>query len=323
MQAQIQPWEPALLSMAHEAHAAGRSVTKQLDVDRHNLEQAHSYCEALTATHSRSFHLASRFLPVEKRRAVRALYAFCRVTDDIVDHASADYSSADAAEELAAWQTRMAAARPAGDDFVALAWADTRVRFAVPLRYAEQLVDGVAQDLTKSRYETFEELAAYSYGVASTVGLMSMHIIGYSSPEAIRYAIKLGVALQMTNILRDVGEDWRRGRIYLPAAELEQFGLGDGDIAVGKVSENWRRFMRYQIERNRQLYDEALPGIALLEADGRFAIAAAADLYRAILDDIEANDYDVFSRRAYVSALGKMRRLPGIWRRSRRADALA
>ena len=168
---------------------------------------------------------------------------------------------------------------------------------------------------------TFDELAAYSYGVASTVGLMSMHIIGYSSPEAIRYAIKLGVALQMTNILRDVGEDWRRGRVYLPAEDLNHFGLSTDDIAAGRVTSNWRRFMRYQIERNRQLYAEALPGIALLAEDGRFAIRAAADLYRAILYAVETNDYDVFSKRAHISALGKVLRLPSVWLQAKRASS--
>lgn len=298
MQAHIHAWEPMLLSMAHEAHTFHHDEMARVDVDRRDLDRAYEYCDALTALHSRSFYVASSLLPKEKRSAVRALYAFCRVTDDIVDSGDAN-----AASELAAWQARTAATLPSHDDLVALAWADARARFSVPQRYAEQLVAGVAQDLHKSRYDTFDELAAYSYGVASTVGLMSMHIIGYSSPEAIRYAIKLGVALQMTNILRDVGEDWRRGRVYLPAEDLNHFGLSTDDIAAGRVTSNWRRFMRYQIERNRQLYAEALPGIALLAEDGRFAIRAAADLYRAILYAVETNDYDVFSKqigRAHV-----------------------
>ncbi len=315
MQAQIHAWEPMLLSMAHEAHAAHREGMAQVEVDRRDLDRAYEHCDALTALHSRSFYVASGLLPREKRRAVRALYAFCRVTDDIVDSGDAD-----AASVLAAWQARTAATWPSHDDLVALAWADARAKFNVPQRYAEQLIAGVAQDLHKTRYESFDELAAYSYGVASTVGLMSMHIIGFSSPEAIRYAIKLGVALQMTNILRDVGEDWRRGRVYLPAEDLRRFGLSAEDIAAGRVTSNWRRFMRSQIERNRQLYAEALPGIALLDADGRFAIAAAADLYRAILDGVEANDYDVFSRRAHTSTIGKVLRLPRIWLQSKRVS---
>ncbi len=315
MQAHIHAWEPMLLSMAHEAHTFHHDEMARVDVDRRDLDRAYEYCDALTALHSRSFYVASSLLPKEKRSAVRALYAFCRVTDDIVDSGDAN-----AASELAAWQARTAATLPSHDDLVALAWADARARFCVPQRYAEQLGAGVAQDLHKSRYDTFDELAAYSYGVASTVGLMSMHIIGYSSPEAIRYAIKLGVALQMTNILRDVGEDWRRGRVYLPAEDLNHFGLSTDDIAAGRVTSNWLRFMRYQIERNRQLYAEALPGIALLAEDGRFAIRAAADLYRAILYAVETNDYDVFSKRFHISALGKVLRLPSVWLQAKRAS---
>jgi phytoene synthase len=181
----------------------------------------------------------------------------------------------------------------------------------------EQLIEGVRRDLNQKRYATFEELTAYAYGVASTVGLMSMHIIGFSSPAAIPYAIKLGVALQITNILRDVSEDWRMGRLYLPLQELAAYGLSEADVARGQVDRRWRAFMRFQIARVRRLYEEAWPGIALLNKDGRFAIAAAGELYRAILDDIEAHDYDVFSRRAHLSAWRKLGRLPGIWWRNR------
>ncbi|MEM8861839.1 MAG: squalene/phytoene synthase family protein, partial [Chloroflexota bacterium] len=190
-------------------------------------------------------------------------------------------------------------------------------RFNIPLRFAEQLIDGVLQDMNINRYYSFDELASYSYGVASTVGLMSMHITGFSGQEAIPYAIRLGVALQLTNILRDVGEDWRNGRIYLPIEELEAFGLNEQDIAAGKVSDRWRRFMKFQIFRNRQLYRDAAPGIKMLDKDGRFAIAASAGLYEAILQDIEKHDYDVFSRRSYVSTFGKLSRLPKIWMKSR------
>jgi len=298
------------------------------------------------------------------------------------------------AANLAAWRERALAPHPPDDDPVALAWADTRACYRIPLRYAEQLIEGVAADLGAVRYATFDDLAAYCYGVASTVGLMSMHIIGFSGPEAIPYAVKLGVALQLTNILRDVAEDWRMGRLYLPLDELAAYGLGEGDIArlaahpvapplvahpiappptvhpvappptvhpvapplvggqgdggsaapcgrpngggVGRdyddaqpltprasapdpqplVPDSWRAFIAFQIARNRQLYAEAMPGIRLLHPDGRFAIAAAAELYRGILDDIEAHGGDVFSRRAHLSGQEKLRRLPGIWRRA-------
>src|SRR5690606_9100966 len=137
---------------------------------------------------------------------------------------------------------------------------------------------------------------------------------------AVPYAIKLGVALQMTNILRDIAEDLRNGRVYLPQDELAAFGLTEGDLHRGRVTNAWRAFMRFQIERTHKLYDEAWPGVGMLNASGRMAIAAAADLYRGILDDIEAHDYDVFTRRAHVSTLSKLSKLPGIWWRSRHAN---
>jgi phytoene synthase len=146
---------------------------------------------------------------------------------------------------------------------------------------------------------------------------MSMHIIGYASTEAVPYAIRLGVALQLTNILRDVGEDWRAGRVYLPQDELAAFGLSEIDLAAGHVDDRWRAFMRFQIDRNRDLYEQARPGIALLNGDGRFAVACAAELYATILDDVEAHDYDVFHRRVRVSGWSQLRRLPGIWWRAR------
>jgi phytoene synthase len=197
-----------------------------------------------------------------------------------------------------------------------LAWADTRATYSIPQRYAEQLLDGVASDLTKTRYANFTELTNYCYNVASTVGLMAMHIIGYESDEAIPYAVKLGVALQLTNILRDVAEDWENGRLYLLQDELTTFSLTEADIKAGIVDDRWREFMKFQITRIRQLYTDALPGITLLNKNGRFAIAAAAELYQAILNDIENHDYDIFSRRAYITKWEKLRRLPGIFIRS-------
>ena len=258
----------------------------------------------------------SSLLPAEKRRATRALYAFCREVDDIVDEG--DSPPSDAIErELEAWRYKTLFSHPPAHDLVALAWADTRAKYGIPQKYAEQLMEGVARDLRQTRYDTFEDLATYCYGVASTVGLMSMHIIGYSDSHAIPYAIKLGVALQMTNILRDVGEDWSRGRLYLPQDELGYFLLSEEDITNGRIDDRWRSFMRFQIARNRQLYEEARPGIAMLEADGRFAIAAASDLYSAILDDIEARDFDVFTQRAHVGTFKKIGLLPQIWWQSR------
>lgn len=311
MTVQIHTWEHSLLSLAQEAWRAGGTVSLTLP-DKTLLAAAYAHARAITAFHSRSFYLASGLLPGDKRPSVRALYAFCRTTDDLVDRPSGNPQAA-----LAGWRQRALALHPPANDLVAVAWADTRSRYQIPPGYSEQLLDGVARDLQQTRYQTFNDLVTYAYGVASTVGLMSMYIIGFTSPNAVPYAIKLGVALQITNILRDVGEDWRRGRVYLPQEELALFNLTEDDLDKGRIDNRWRQFMRFQIERNRQLYDEAWPGIALLNNEGRLAIAAAAEFYRGILDDIEDHDYNVFSRRAYVSAWGKLRQLPGIWRQSK------
>lgn len=305
-------WERPLLNLAHEAgrhHLAGDMSFQQ---DHYLLEKAYDYCKTLTHFHSRSFFMASQLLSGDKRRAVRALYAFCRLTDDIVD-----CPNDNTLLTLAEWRERALSWHPTADDLTAVAWADARARYHIPRRYAEQLMDGVARDLQQSRYETFADLATYCYGVASTVGLMSMHIIGFESEKAIPYAIKLGVALQLTNILRDVGEDWERGRLYLPLEELAHFGLTEADVAQRVVDNRWRTFMQFQIQRNRQLYEDAWPGIAMLHKEGRLAIAAAAGFYQAILNDIEAHDYDNFNRRAYVSQWGKLRLLPKLWWQSR------
>ena len=301
-------WEHSLLAQAYDARRPDVDSAAVARQDTAELERAYACCDAVTRNNSRSFYLASSLVPGEKRRSLRALYSFCRVTDDIVDRPGEDTQAT-----LAAWRRRAMSLNPGLDDPVAIAWTDTRLRYRIPSRYAEQLIDGVGRDLQQKRYATFEELALYAYGVASTVGLMSMHILGFTGEEAVPYAVKLGVALQITNILRDVGEDWQAGRVYLPAEELGACGLSEEDLAAGRVDRRWREFMRFQIERNRRLYAEAWPGISMLSKDGRLAVAAAAEFYRAILKDIEAHDYDVFNRRAHVSSWGKLRRLPALW----------
>ncbi len=318
MTLRIRDWERPLLSLAYEAGKACGPLPRPSNKDERELASAYDFCEAVTAVNSRSFFAASRFLPHDKRRSVRALYAFCRKSDDIVDKPSPGQHDTEAVRDaLDTWKLRSLAQKTDERDPVALAWSDVRRHYGIPLRYAEQLLHGVARDITDSRYETFEDVTSYCYEVASTVGLMSMYIIGFSGAQAIPYALKLGVALQLTNILRDVGEDWKAGRLYLPQEDLRRFGLSENDIGAGIVDDRWRAFMRFQIARTRQLYDEAWPGIALLHADGRFATGAAAELYRAILADIEAHDYDVFNRRAHVSRWGKLRRLPAVWWRSK------
>lgn len=303
-------WEDQLLSLAFQATHASPPAPVVVGRNDGRLPQAYRHAALVTARYSKSFYFASAFLPSPKRRAVRALYAFCRTVDDIVDVGE---DGCDPHEALQVWRQIVSHPPAEADDPVALAWGDTLQRYLIPRHYALQLIDGVARDMEQSRYQTFDQLATYCYSVASTVGLMSMHIIGYQSQEAIPYAIKLGVALQLTNILRDVGEDYRNGRVYLPLQELDSFGLDESHIFAGQVTERWRQFMCFQIARARQLYAEAWPGIRLLNRDGHFAIAVALDVYRAILEKIEANDYDVFHKRASLSAFEKIQRLPRIW----------
>ena len=272
-------WENQLLALAGSVpHPRTRPFFSYWAGDA-SLRKAYRQAEKITSQHSKSFHFASGLLPEEKRLAVRALYAFCRTVDDVVDRPS----DAERDSQLSYWRGVVETASCANHDLVAAAWADTLTRYHIPRHYAQQLIDGVARDLSQSRYQTFDELATYCYGVASTVGLMSMYIVGFTSHEAVPYAIKLGVALQMTNILRDVGEDYRNGRLYLPREELAFYGIQESDIAEGRITGNWRQFMKFQIERTRQLYNESWAGVKMLEREGQLAVGAASVFYQGIL----------------------------------------
>jgi len=306
-------WEHRLKALAGESVHPAAEPTSPYWVPDLRLAGAYEHSAAITERHSRSFYLASSLLPGSKRHAIRALYAFCRTVDDIVDAPSGAAREA----SLEEWRHISQAALAPDGNPIAAAWTDAMRRYHIPRRYALQLIEGVARDLMEARYETFDDLSTYCYGVASTVGLMAMHVVGFRSNDAVPYAIKLGVALQMTNILRDVGEDLRSGRVYLPQSELRVYGIRPEELAAGRVTERWRDFMRFQIDRARRLYAEAWPGIRLLHPDGQMAIAAAAALYRRILAVIERNDYDVFTRRASVGAFEKMVLLPPLFVRVR------
>ena len=198
-------WEGRLLDMAvagigSAPHAPDHHVTTQ------ELIRAYAHCSAITNAHSRTFYLASGLLPPQKRDGARALYAFCRTADDLVDR-QAEHTTADARAALTEWRRHATDVSRPPDDGLLLAWAHTQATYNIPGLYAEQLIDGVSRDLDQDRYATFADLSTYCYGVASTVGLMAMHIIGFSSIEAIPYAVKLGIALQLTNILRDLAQD--------------------------------------------------------------------------------------------------------------------
>ena len=308
MQAQAN-WENQLLALAGNFPQPSRRPFFSYWAGDASLRSAYKQAEKITKAHSKSFFLASQLLPEEKRMAVRALYAFCRTVDDIVD----EPTDAVRGIKLGYWRSMVETASFEENDRVAAAWADTLTRYHIPRHYALQLIDGVARDLTQIRYQTFDDLATYCYGVASTVGLMSMYIVGFSGHGATPYAIKLGVALQMTNILRDVGEDYRNGRLYLPREELIFYGVREEDIASGYITDNWRQFMKFQIDRTRCLYEESWEGVRMLEREGQLAIGAASIFYQGILDEIEKQDYDVFTRRLSLSAMGKVTRIPSLW----------
>jgi len=308
MQAQAN-WENQLIALAGNIpHPRTRPFFSYWAGDV-SLQAAYKLAEKVTAEHSKSFYFASGLLPEERRSAVRALYAFCRTVDDIVDEST----DKEREPQLDYWRGMVEHGSFLDNDLIAAAWADTIARYHIPRHYALQLIDGVHRDLTQSRYQTFEELATYCYGVASTVGLMSMYIVGFKSSEAVPYAIKLGVALQMTNILRDIGEDYQNGRLYLPREELAFYGIREQDIAESRITDNWRQFMKFQIERTRHLYEESWTGVKLLEREGQLAIGAASVFYQGILDEIEKNDYDVFTKRANLSATGKVSKIPALW----------
>jgi len=302
-------WENQLLALAGNApHPSTHPFFSYWAGDA-ALQKAYKHAETVTAEHSKSFHFASGLLPEERRSAVRALYAFCRTVDDIVDESADDKCES----RLDYWREMVEHGSFHHNDLIAVAWADTLARYHIPRHYALQLIDGVTRDLFQVRYQTFDELATYCYGVASTVGLMSMYIVGFKTNDAVPYAIKLGVALQMTNILRDVGEDYRSGRLYLPREELASHGIREEDIAEGRITDNWRQFMKFQIERTRHLYKDSWEGVKMLEREGQLAIGAASVFYQGILDDIEKHDYDVFSHRASLNTLGKVSRIPSLW----------
>ena len=306
LQSTITAWEKHLHILAQEAFCNPRDALNRDAMPKQSLASDETYaaCEAITAQYSRSFFFASSLLPREKRRAMRVLYAFCRTVDNLVD---GDVEQP--AYKLKELRKGITGQTGSTNDDVLTAWHAVQVQYQIPVRYAEQLLDGVERDLIQQRYHNFKELTVYCYGVASTVGLMSMYITGFSDQRAIPYAIKLGIALQLTNILRDVREDWNYGRCYLPLDELAAFNLDEQDVAAARVDRRWRDFMCFQIARARRLYAEALPGIAMLDSDGRFAVAAAAMLYRGILDDIETHDFNVFDRRAYVTRGRKLKLL--------------
>jgi phytoene synthase len=288
------------VNFGHDAALAPPLAAPEL-----TLDACYARCREIVRRNSKSFSLSSRFLPPDKRRAVWAVYAFCRTADDIVDRV------ADPAERLAAidaWEQQLRAAYDGrATDPIYIALADAIARYELPLDAALDLLRGARIDITVDRYENYAGLSEYCYLVASTVGVLMVPVLGPIAGDATEYAVTLGQAMQLTNIIRDVGEDARMGRIYLPADEMSLFRYSEADLFAGVVNEPFRALLRFQIERARALYRAAEPGIAKLTPDSRYAVRLALNVYRGILDAVEANGYDVFTKRAYVSRYEKLR----------------
>ncbi len=279
-------------------------ASASLAADAPDLGAAYAACRDITRTASKTFYLASLFLGAEKRRAVWAVYAFCRTADDLVD------TEAPAGERLARLdeleRKLIAASRGIASEPFFDAYADAASTYGIPLEPALELLRGARTDITIRRYATYAELCEYCYLVASTVGLLVSPILGYASDEALPFGVTLGRAMQLTNILRDVGEDARMGRVYLPTEDLTRFGYAEAEIFDGVLDERFVALMKFQIARVRELYREAEPGIAMLSPESRYTVRLALSLYRGILDAIERNGYDVFRRRAYVPLRAKV-----------------
>lgn len=274
------------------------------------LNENYEQCKAYTRHHAKSFYFSSHVLPAEKRKAAYAVYAFCRFADEIADNAAAMNDHLQAQRRLAELRNQLNyvyANSPLMSQKL-LAFKETVFRYGIPKQYFLDLLRGVEMDLEKTRFETFAELKDYCYCVASVVGLIMTRIFGVADEAALDHAEDLGTAMQLTNILRDIGEDYQRDRIYLPLDELRRFNYPEEELSQGVVNENFIRMMKFQIERARTYYASAAQGIPQLTNDGsRFCVRLMSGTYSRILDAIEDNRYDVFSERAYVPVLTKTR----------------
>ena len=286
------------------------------------LDAAYESCRQETATWAKTFYLGTLLLPPEKRRAIWAIYVWCRRTDELMDSAEAQARPvAELADRLDRWEesTRALFDGKVSSDLDAV-MVDTLERFPQSIQPYLDMIEGQRMDLTWTRYPTFDDLRLYCYRVAGTVGLMTEGVMGIDQayttapwshvPNTSDAAVALGIANQLTNILRDVGEDRGRGRIYLPQEDLVRFGYSEDDLMAGRLNDAWRALMAFQLERARDWFARSEAGIRWLSADARWPVWTSLRLYRGILDVIEEIDYDVFQNRAYVGRLGKMLELP-------------
>ncbi|CAN5203369.1 phytoene/squalene synthase family protein [soil metagenome] len=268
--------------------------------------------QAIQKQHGTSYYLATQFFPKHFRQATYALYSFVRIPDQIVDEPGKD--PLQAKEELerwiAAWRGEMEG-KASGDSLIKLS-TELFTTYNVPRTYGEDFLAAMLQDTTQDRYESYAALEQYMYGSAVVVGLMMAHIVGAvagaDSEKVLKAATCLGNAMQLTNFLRDIDEDYQdRGRIYLPQDEMGRYGVKEHDIASRVMSENLKRLMRFQVERARNLFAAAEPGILLLNPKARRAVRLAGKLYASILDSIVKQDYNPFAGRARVSRSKKVK----------------
>lgn len=308
------------------------------------IAAAYEYCRQVTKRHAKSFYFSAKLLPKEKQKPIYALYALCRYVDDTIDN-SAIGSEAQAAEAIENWQkdldeiyrnlvrqtvgniirtdekkeNRRESAEQNPKSQILTAWRDMLSKYPIARELPLELMRGVLMDTHIKRYQTFDELYVYCYRVASVVGLMSSEIFGYEGgAETMKRAEYLGIAMQLTNILRDVGEDAQMNRIYLPQEDLSRFGVTETQIFDGAANENFRALIRFEIERARFYYVEAEKGIAFLHKEARLPVLSASRLYARILDEIEKLNYDVFVSRAHTTRAQKIFALPKLWREARK-----
>jgi len=290
------------------------------------LESAYEECERITGIFAKTFYLGTKFMSPEGRKAVWAIYVWCRRTDDIVDGPRAMVRGRlSLQKDLDAWTQRLRDVfQGQAKDSLDLALADTKMRYpTLSIKPFEDMIGGMIMDIPgtgKMRYKNFNELEEYCYRVAGTVGLMTLPVLGtakgVTEEEAKEPALALGIALQLTNILRDVGEDVARERIYLPLDELEKFGVKEANIMNGILDENYKKLMAFQIARTRFYYAKAAKGVPMLAPESRLPVQASLDMYGKILNSIEENGYDNFRKRAYVSKNEKIFTIPLSWWKS-------
>ena len=273
------------------------------------LRASYAECKRLNSLHGKTYYLATLLLPPAKRPFVHALYGFARYADEIVDDLASTLSPQEKADVLRTWSSGVLADLSAGksNDAVGAALVDTVTRFKIPHQHFVDFLHSMEMDLTVSTYANYEALSEYVYGSAAVIGLEMVPILGALSDDAYESAKKLGIAFQLANFIRDVGEDLDRGRIYLPLDELAAHGVTEEMLYKRVLTPEIIAALKFQIARVRRLQIEAAPGIDLLHATSRPCIRAASELYCGIVDEVEAIGYDIFNKRAKTSTARRIR----------------